>query len=230
MARMRSLSLLIAAFLAAVALEGAAAPFAVRLGTERLVLDAPYGFSDTTDLSSPRLQELAESITAASNRILVFAIPDADLRQFMNGEHMELRRYMIAVTPKGIERERVDARQFATFVDDALRDLGKPAGEADFAKALEGQAPGRPRLLSELRRESGLVSVLQGARLPGKGGGFFEREKPQYLFSTTTLLWLRGKALNLSVYAGGPNGAPDIEWVKAVTQRWVEELQRLNAR
>jgi hypothetical protein len=56
--------------LAAVSLHCAAAPFAVRLGGERMVLDAPPGFADTLDLASPRLRELAESLTSASNRFL----------------------------------------------------------------------------------------------------------------------------------------------------------------
>ncbi len=44
------------ALLAALPLQGAAAPFTVRLGVERIVLDTPPGFSDTTELASPRLQ------------------------------------------------------------------------------------------------------------------------------------------------------------------------------
>ena len=66
------------ALFAAVSLNCAAAPFTVRLGLEKIVLDAPPGFTDTTELASPRLHDLAETLTAASNRILVFALSDAD--------------------------------------------------------------------------------------------------------------------------------------------------------
>ena len=217
---------ILAALLAALALDCAAAPTAVRLGAERVVLDAPPGFSDTTQLASPRLNELAESLTSASNRILLFAIPDADLRRFMNGDPLELRRYMIVVTPGGMERERVSPKLFATFVGDSLRELGPVPKTIDYATHLETQPPGRASLLAELRREPEVVSVLQGARLPPQGG---YAQKPQYLLSTTTLMLLGGKALSLAVYTAY-DGAPDLEWIKFVTERWVQELLRLNSR
>jgi hypothetical protein len=216
----------LAAFLAALSLDCAAAPFAVRLGGDRLVLDSPPGFSDTMNLASPRLNELAESLTDASNRILMFAIPDADLRNFMNGERMELRRYMVAVTPGRVERERVDPQLFAVLVADSLRGLGQPAGTADFAKHLDAQPPGRASLLAELRKEPEVVSILQGTRLPPQGRFM---EKPRYLLSTATLLLVRGKALNLSVYTRYDDPA-DLEWIGFTTRRWVDELLRLNER
>src|SRR6185503_19498349 len=88
------------------ALQCAAAPFAVQVGDTRLGLDAPPGFADTGFTGSPRLQELAEALTSASNRILMFAITDADLRRFTVGDAIEAKRYMIAVTPRGLERDR----------------------------------------------------------------------------------------------------------------------------
>jgi hypothetical protein len=206
--------------------SAAAAPFAVRLGMERLVLDAPFGFSDTTELASPRLNELAESLTSASNRILLFAIADADLRRFGVGDRLDLRRYMIAVTPKGLERERVSTALFAAFVQDSLRELGAVAPSGDLREYLDKQPEGRANLLAELRKEPEVVSVLQGTRLPSQGRF---NEPTQYVLSTTTLLLARGKALNLSVYTGYDNAA-DLEWIRFITTRWVEELQRLNAR
>lgn len=217
---------LLAVLLAVMSLQCAAAPFAVRLGLERVVLDAPPGFSDTTQLASPRLNELAESLTSASNRILLFAVTDADLRRFTNGDPLELRRYMIVVTPGGLERERVDPKLFANFVGDSLRELGAPPKTDDYRKYLETRPPGRANLLAELRREPALVSVLQGARLSPQGGF---SEKPQYLLSTTTLLLLGGKALNLAVYTAYESAA-DLDWIRFATERWVQELQRLNSR
>ncbi len=198
----------------------------MRLGAERLVLDTPPGFSDTTQAASPRLNELAESLTSASNRILLFAITDADMRRFMGGDAMDLRRYMIIVTPGGLERERVDPKMFATYVADSLRELGPPAPTREYAGYLDGQPQGKASLLAELRREPEVVSVLQGSRLPPQpGGGWLQ--KPQYLISTTTLMLLRGKAISLSVY-GGYEGAEDEQWIRYITERWVLELQRLN--
>ena len=95
-------------------LHGAlAAPFAIQVGEARLGLDAPPGFADTTFTGSPRLQELSETLTSPSNRILLFAISDGDLRKFTLGDPPDFRRYMIAVTPRDLERERLDQQRFA---------------------------------------------------------------------------------------------------------------------
>ena len=98
-----------------ISLQCAAAPFAVQVGEARIGLDAPSGFADTQFTGSPRLQEFGESLTSASNRILLFALSDADLRRFMVGDQIELRRYMIAVTPRSMERDRVGEPAFKQF-------------------------------------------------------------------------------------------------------------------
>ena len=80
---------------AALVIKGAlAAPFAVQLGDTRLALDAPPGFSDVQATGSPRLLDLAEALTSASNRILLFALEDGDVRRFTVGDSLELRRYV----------------------------------------------------------------------------------------------------------------------------------------
>ena len=219
---MRSL----AAALAAISLQCAAAPFAVQVGETRIGLDAPPGFADTGFTGSPRLQELAESLTSASNRILLFAISDADLRRFTLGDTPEFRRYMIAVTPKGLERERVSPAAFGAFVRDSLAALGSPPAAGDLQKYLDAQAPGKTTLLAELRREPDVVSVLQGTRAPAQRRS---SDAPQYALSTTTLMLLRGKALNLSVYTLYENAA-DLDWVRATTARWIDDMARLNYR
>ncbi len=208
-----------------------AAPFAVQLGDARIGLDAPPGFSDTSSTGSPRLQELAETLTSASNRILLFAISDGDLRRFTQGDAPDLRRYMIAVTPMGLERERVTTAMFSTFVTDSLRELGAAAPEgADYRKYLDSKPHGQVSLLAELRRDPEIVSVLQGTRVPSPPSGIFGTEKPaRYVLSSTTLLLLRGKALNLSVYTAYDTPA-DIDWIRANTVRWIDELRRLNSR
>ena len=139
-----------------------AAPFAVQLGDTRIGLDSPPGFSDTTFTGSPRLLELAETLTSASNRILLFAISDADMRRFNVGDTPEYRRYMIGVTPKGLERDRVSATAFNAFVSDALRELGPPSPDADYAKFLDAQA------LNKADRKSTRLnsSHIQKSRMP----------------------------------------------------------------
>lgn len=221
----------IAALLFAVltlAAPAAAAPTAVMLGEVRIGLDTPPGFSDTRFTGSPRLSELAESLTSASNRILIFALTDADLRAFMTGERPELRRYMLAATPRRLEREHVTPALFTRFVEDATREHGSaPPPDTDLRAYLDAKPRETPTLLAELRRTPDLVSVLQGARIQGESS--FWGEKPRYLISTTTLLLLRGKALGLSVYSNF-DGPADLEWIRYATDRWLEELQRLNAR
>ena len=204
-----------------------AAPFAVQVGDARIGLDAPPGFADTTFTGSPRLQELAESITSASNRILLFAISDADLRKFTLGDPPEFRRYMIAVTPKELERERVSRQAFNGFVLASLREFGEPApGDKSLTQYLDLQPAGKASLIAELRRDAEVVSVLVGARLAPQGRS---QPKQQYLVSTTTLMLIRGKALNLSVY-GEYDSPADLDWARAITVRWIDELQRLNTR
>jgi hypothetical protein len=216
--------------LAAISLNCAAAPFTVRLGVEKIVLDAPPGFTDTTELASPRLQDLAETLTAASNRILVFALSDADVRRFTQGEMLDAKRYMIAVTPKGLERERVSPAQLTAYINDSVQNLGKPVEAPDLVKYLETQPIGKVSLITELRREPTAVSVLQATRLPPlPGKKFWESDTPQYLTFTTTIFLVHGKALQLAVYSLY-EGQADVDWLKATTQRWIDELLRLNPR
>ena len=216
---------LLAALAVCVSLQAGAAPFAVQLGDVRVGLDAPPGFSDTGFTGSPRLQELSEALTSASNRILLFAISDADLRRFTQGDTLELRRYMLVVTARGTERERMSESAFKAFSGDALRGLGQAPADANYPKYLDSQPTGASSYLAELRRDADVVSVLQGTRT--KAGSFFTRSS--YLLSTTTLMLVRGKALNLSVYTQYDDPA-DVEWIRSTTARWVDELKRLNPR
>ena len=232
MAAVRALAALAFAFAALAAGTCAAAPFAVQVGETRLALDAPPGFADTTFTGSPRLQDLAESLTSPSNRILLFAVTDGDLRRFTQGDTPDFRRYMVVVTPRAAERERINSDSFQRFVLEALRELGKPpAAGVEFTKHLDEQPPGQMSLLAELRRDANVVSVLQGMRLPPtkKPGLFSRAEPPRYVLTTTSLLVLRGKGLNLTVFTMY-EFAGDVEWVKSTTLHWIEDLQKLNNR
>ncbi len=213
----------LAALLLALGAPAWASPFAVRLGAERVVLDAPPGFADTLELASPRLQELAEALTSASNRILLFGLTDADLRRFTQGDTPELRRYLLVATPRAMERERVGLSQFRGFVADTFRSLGDATQPADLRRFLDAQPLGRASLIAELRRTPQAVSLLLGTRLATQEG------KSVYLLSTTTLLLVHARALNISAYTGF-NSEADADWLRDTTLRWIEELQRLNGR
>jgi hypothetical protein len=49
------------------------------------------------------------------------------------------------------------------------------------------------------------------------------------MLSTTTIMLVRGKALNVALYTAYASDA-DVDWIRATTARWVEEIQRLNLR
>ena len=223
MPHVRVATALIASLLASCAL---AAPFAVQVGETRIGLDAPPGFADTGFTGSPRLQELAESITSPSNRILLFAISDGDLRKFTLGDPPEFRRYMILVTPRELERERVDAERFAQLVAAGLAEVAERATPgAALADYIERQPAGRMALLGELRRDADAVSVLLGAR----GAPASRSQKPPYVVSSSTYLRIRGKALHLGVFSVY-EGPADLDWLRAITARWIDDLRRLNQR
>ena len=226
MTPVRMLALLLAAF----ALNCAADPFAVRLGTEKIVLDTPPGFSDTVNLGSPRLLDFAESVNAPSNRLLLFGLTDADLRRFTLGDKLEANRFVMVAAPRAFEHQRVTPDKFAAFATDLMAGLGKPAQFTDLVKYLESQPIGRSSLLAELRRDATVVSALQATRqAPVPGYRFYDRDKPQYLVFTTSLLLLRDKMLQMSVFSLSENAA-DIDWMRTATMLWADELRRLNPR
>jgi hypothetical protein len=197
---------ILAALLLMVSMPGLAAPFAVRIGEAKIALDAPPGFADSSFTGSPRLQELAESQTSPSNKILMFALTDGDLRRFMSGDTPEFRRYMLVVTPKALEHDHITRAAFQELVAQAAR--GKQGAE-----------------VAELRKDAEVYSVQVRTQVPpARRGG-----EPQDVVSTRTLLLLRGKALDLTVLAVHESAA-DVGWIRAVTGRWIEELQRLNER
>ena len=195
-----------AALLLLFSMETLSAPFAVQVGEAKIALDAPPGFADSSFTGSPRLQELAESQTSPSNKILMFAISDGDLRRFMTGDTPEFRRYMLVVTPKAMERGRITPAAFKELADNAAR----AAQGADAA---------------ELREDPEVFSLQLSTQVPpARRGG-----EPQQVLTTRTLMLMRGKALDLTVLAVHESPA-DVDWIRAVTARWIEELQRLNAR
>ena len=195
----------------------------------RLILDTPSGFSDTAGYGSPRLTEIAENLAEASNRVLVFALSDADTRRFSAGDSLELRRYLLAVTPRATERERASEAQFATLTREATRTLGAPPAAAeDFMKFLQARPPGQAHLLAELRRERDVLSLLLGTMVPQPPATFWrDAPPPQFKLSTTTLALINGKALYVSAFASYDT-PEDLAWITSITDRWVRELQRLN--
>jgi hypothetical protein len=202
-------------------------PFAVQLGDARIGVDTPPGFADVQSTGSPRLLELAEALTSASNRIVLFALEDIDVRRFTVGDTPELRRYCLVVTPRPMEGARVTQAAFRQLVNDAMREVGTAAPEGSDVRAyLDANGRARPALIAELRRDQDVQSVLQGARAPDPPRG---KEAPRYLLSSTTLLLVRGRALNLSLYSNYDTPA-DLDWIRTTTLRWVEDIQRLNNR
>jgi hypothetical protein len=205
-----------------------AAPFAVQLGLDRLVIDTPPGFTDSGSFGSPRLTEIAENLAEASSRVLAFALADADARKFAVGDSLDLRRYLLAVTPRATERDRMTAAQFAALVQTAGRGLG-PAPDAklvaDLRAYLKERAPQQAHLIADFKREPQLLSVMQGTMIPQPGRWI--DGPPLFKVSSMTLVLVGGKAVYLSAFSAY-DGPADAEWVRTVAERWLEDLQRLN--
>jgi len=218
---------LLAALLAAFSAHCAAAPFALPVGDVRLAVDLPGGFADALPTGSPRVQELAESLTPASNRVLVFGLTDGDLRRFNSGDAPELKQYLLMVTPRAQEQERLSPQTFERTLQESLKAAGKPI-EGDFTKVMEDRPPGEPGLIAELLREPDAASVVRAVRLPPPQGMFSFFKPSQYVLSSTSLILLRGKAVTLTV-ASGYESKADVEWIRTVTLRWIADLRRLNA-
>src|SRR5213082_3967674 len=141
---MRLLALLLAAFSA----TALAAPFAVQVGEMKLALDAPPGFADVQATGWPRLLELGEQLTSASNKILLFALEDSDVRRFNVGDSPELRRYVIIVTPRDLQTARVNTAAFQGLVKESLRELGSPPDPKTPLRTYLDAEPRRAKLLT----------------------------------------------------------------------------------
>ena len=139
---------------------------------------------------------------------------------------MEPQALMIVSTPKELRARERERRRVRPAVGRAAARLAaaprRPTPTTRASSTTSRRA--RPALLAELARQSGLTSRAAGhaAAVPQE-----PREAATYLLSTTTLLLVRGKALNLAVYAAYESPA-DVEWVRTVTARWIEDLKRLN--
>ena len=148
------------------------------------------------------------------------------LRRFNTGDPPELKQYLLVVTPRAQEREHLSPLAFQRTLEEALRAVGKPI-EGDFTKVLEERPPGEPALIAELLRDPDAASVVRAMRVPPPQGLFSFLKPSQYVLSSTSLILLRGKALTLSVTSGYESKA-DVDWIRSVTLRWIEELRRLN--
>jgi hypothetical protein len=214
------------AVLATVSLQCAAAPFALPVGDVRLGFDLPPGFADALPSGSPRVQDLAESLTSATNRILVFALSDGDMRRFNAGDAPELKQYLLVVTPRSYEQERMSVPAFERYVRDGFRTMGKPV-EGDFTKLLEARPPGESATIAELLSEPDATGVMRAVRLPPPEGLLSFMKPSQYVLSSSSVVLLRGKPIHLTLTTGYESKA-DVETLRTVTLRWIEQLRRLN--
>lgn len=225
----RAFAALLAGVLLGIWVPLGAAPFRVQLGSARLVFDTPVGFSDSAGFGSPRLTELAENLTEASSRVLVFALSDADARRFSAGDSLELRRYLLAVTPRAGERERISREQFSVLKLEARRALGKPlAGSVDYAQFLKDSPAGQSHLLAELRNDPEVLSLLLGTMAPRPPPSMWREDLPTvFKLSTTSLALIGGKAIYISAFTTY-EGPADVAWISSISERWIEDLRRMN--
>lgn len=150
------------------------------------------------------------------------------MRRFNSGDAPELKQYLLVVTPKSLEFERMSAATFDRYVAEGRKGMGTPI-EGDLTKILEARPPRELVLAAELPREPDAMAVIRAQRVPpAEAGGMFSSPKPsQYVLSSTAVVLLRGKPLTLTVTTGYERKA-DLDWLRETTQRWIEELRRLN--
>src|SRR4029078_8266352 len=103
----------------------------------------------------------------------ICALAHADSCKFTQGDQLDWNRYMIAVTPKGLENVRVTPEQFARFVADSVKGLGKAEKPADLIAYLDKQPGGRVTGRKEDRPAPAVVTALQAGRLPPLPGETF---------------------------------------------------------
>ena len=161
--------------------------------------------------------------------MLVFALADADARRFAGGDALDLRRYLLAVTPRAKERERIGAAQFADLVDVAERDINASfQSPPDYRIYMQGRPAGQTTLLQKLRRDPKAISLLYGTMVPQPPPSIWREDKPPvFKLSTTTLALIGGRAVYLSAFSAYDSPA-DVFWIRSITETWLEELQRLN--
>ena len=76
-------------------------------------------------------------------------------------------------------------------------------------------------------RDPDAISLLRAVRLPPAEGVLSWFKPSQYVMSSTTVILLRGKLLTLTVTSGYESKA-DIDSIRELTLRWVDQLRRLN--
>ena len=148
------------------------------------------------------------------------------MRRFNSGDAPELKQYLLVVMPRAYEQERMSLAAFERYVRDGLGGVGKPI-EGDFTKLLETRPPGEPALIAELVRDPDAAAVMRAVRLPPPEGLFSSFKPSQYVLSSSAVVLLRGKPIHLTV-ATGYEGRADLDSLRSLTLRWIEDLRRLN--
>jgi len=138
-----------------------------------------------------------------------------------------LKYYLLAVTPRALEQDRMSLQAFERYVRDGLRGLGKPI-KGDFTKVLETRPMGEAVVIAELLTDPDAAAVLRAIRIPPPEGLFSYFKPSQYVLSSSAVILLRGKALTLSLTSGYESKA-DIDAMRTVMLRWIDDLRRLNA-
>ena len=209
-----------------------AAPFALQVGDLRLGLDAAGRLRRLPLLTgSPRLIELAESLTAASNRILVFALTDADMRRFNGGDAPELRQRLLVVTPRALEHQRTSGRR-------VRRQRARDAALARQTSRPKATSPEVPRDAPARQRRRASASCAGSRRSWLSCAAFACRPSRRPVQLLQAVAVRRSRAPPCSCCAANRCSSPsspatrakaDLEWIRATTLRWIDELRRLNA-
>jgi len=211
-----------------------------RVGGSSLLLPIPDGFIEPSK-SVPILRKNAEAITAPPMRLVAVFVDDEDRRAVEKGTPPSFRRYFLVQVLRAKEPDTLSETAFSDVksqvagpdrsgpvkVSDELRKHIESAGSKVGAEAGIGDLAlkiGEPHQLGVFHETDSSVSTLMVTRVSASTATqVIERVVAQ---ATSTIL-LRGKVVFFAAYSE-VRGSTDYEWLRKVSQAWVDSALLAN--
>ncbi len=212
----------------------------VTIGEQEVFILPPVEFVDPA-VAAPELVEIGKKMVAPTNRLLAIYIPTQELKNHLAGKEIDLNRYSMLQTSNAAQKLVMSQHFFdaikqtvkdqsssqtaemvakaQTHVNSAAASIGKIIDDKTFAiKINDFKSMG---LFNETPTS---ISTVGSSNVFSRAGG--EAESTPIVYASTVVL-VKGKALFLYTYSGYRTSA-DLQWVKDVSTRWADEIQRSN--
>ena len=215
-------------------------PVEVNIGTTRIILPAPHGFSDPSGLSK-NMEFAAEAMTPPSNRLLKFFIPDKDLGKISSDKSPTLNRYFVVQTMRKLDsanvsdsdffklRESLKSQQKNLFDQSQI----KIKNNADIASKKIGEKFGDPTFLLKI----GEVLPLGVFHVTNSSLGFSAITKNSFVVNgvsketpivmSAIISLLKGKLIYLYTYSVFKSNA-DTDWTQSASRHWFASISSSN--